>query len=68
MTAQELAKAYAETLHKAPNAWGHHVHDTLGRSDNIMWKLRQLVGDDECDRLIDEALVEIDLSKLVEGN
>jgi len=56
MTPQELAKAYVKTINGQPNGWGQYVHPTLGRSDFIMLRLRQLVGEQECDRLIDEQL------------
>ena len=59
MTPQELAKAYAETITGPPNGWGEHVHPDLGRSDYIMLRIRQLVGDQECNRLIDQELAEL---------
>jgi hypothetical protein len=56
MTPEKLAKAYVQTINAPPNGWGQHVHPTLGRSDFIMLELRRLVGEQECDRLIDEQL------------
>jgi hypothetical protein len=59
MTPEELAKAYAETITGPANGWGQHCHPTLGRSDYIMRRLSAVVGHDECQRMIDEALTAI---------
>jgi hypothetical protein len=56
LTNKELAQAYAETIRGPANAWGQHVHKTLGRSDYIMLKLRERVGEIECNHLIWEAM------------
>ena len=56
MTAQELATAYAQTICGPANGWGQHVHPRLGVSHSIMGLLRKLVGDDECQRLIKQAI------------
>ena len=56
MNKYDLAKAYAETIYGPANGWGQHVHPTLGRSDYIMFALRKLVGDAECNELIDAAM------------
>ncbi len=49
---KKLAKAYADALNSWPNSWGQYCHPIEGRSDFIMNRLRNLVGDDECQRLI----------------
>jgi hypothetical protein len=59
MTPQELAKAYAKTITGPANGWGQHAHSTLGLSDFIMLRIRELVGEQECDRLIDQELAEL---------
>lgn len=56
MTPQQIATAYAETINGPANGWGQHTHPTLGRSDWIMLRLRKMVGADESERLIDEAM------------
>jgi hypothetical protein len=57
MTAQQLAQAYVETIHGPTDGWGACVHPTLGRSDYIMLHLYKMVGEDECNRLIDDAMI-----------
>ena len=54
--ANRLAIAYAETIKGPANGWGQHVHPSFGRSDFIMHRLSLLVGQDECQRLITEAM------------
>ena len=56
MTPQQLAIAYVETINGPANGWGQYVHPTLGQSHAIMHKLSQIVGHDECQRLITEAM------------
>ena len=55
MTPQQLAQAYVETICGPANGWGQHVHPVLGQSHYIMLRIRNKVGESECDRLIDEA-------------
>lgn len=56
MTAQKLAKAYAETIAAPPNGWGQHVHPTLGRSDYIMRRIYKMVGEEKGLELICAAM------------
>lgn len=56
MTPEQIAQAYAETIRRPANGWGQHVHPTLGVSHAIMFKLHQMVGEQESDRLIDAAM------------
>jgi hypothetical protein len=58
MTPEQLAKAYAETINGPADGWGQHKHPTQGESGHIMLRIRRLVGEEECDRLIDEAMKE----------
>lgn len=58
MTAEQLARAYAETIYRPANGWGQHVHPELGRSDSIMQRLYRMVGEAEANRLIDEAMAD----------
>jgi hypothetical protein len=59
MTKEQIAQAYAETINGPANGWGQCVHPTLGRSDYIMLRLRNMVGTDECERLLDKAIREL---------
>ena len=54
--AQMLADAYVATIGRFANGCPEYVHPTYGRSHHIMRRLRQLVGEAECDRLIFAAL------------
>jgi hypothetical protein len=54
--AKDLATAYVKALRGPPNGWGQFTHPLYGRSDHIMFRIRQLVGEAECNRLIDEAM------------
>lgn len=56
MTPEQIAKAYVETINGPANGWGQHVHPTLGRSHAIMLRLRRMVGEEECERLLDAAM------------
>ncbi len=54
---KRLAKEYAEAINSAPNGWSQHVHPVTGaRSDYIMRQLWDMVGEDECTRLIKQAM------------
>lgn len=53
---RELAAAYVQTLHSAPNAWGAHVHPVYGRSDAIMLRMVRKYGDAATDAAIDAAM------------
>jgi hypothetical protein len=55
-TPNELAQAYAETINGKSNGWGQYCHPTLGRSDFIMLKLWNIVGKDQAEKLIDDAM------------
>lgn len=56
LTPGELADIYVETLDSPPNAWGQHVHPQFGQAHNIMWILREAVGDEMCQKLIRDRL------------
>jgi hypothetical protein len=62
MKPEYIAQVYAKTLSGRPNAWGQHVHQTLGRSDHIMGTLFDIVGSVEGMRLINEAFARLDAS------
>jgi hypothetical protein len=52
----ELARAYVQTLHSAPNGLGQHVHPAYGRSDAIMLRMVRAYGDAATDAAIDAAM------------
>lgn len=58
MTPEQLAQAYAETIYGPANAWGQHVHKTLGVSHVIMHELRSMVGTERADAMIDAAMAD----------
>ena len=54
-TATHLAEIYVKTVNGPANAWGQYCHPAYGQSHDIMRRIRQLVGEKWCDRLIDRA-------------
>ena len=55
-TAEDLAKAYVETIYGPANGWGQYCHPTLGRSDYVMLRIFKLVGKDKGNLLIDREM------------
>ena len=55
LTIEEQAGIYVELISGPPNAWGQHIHPTLGVSHAIMGRMWQQHGQEEADEAIDKA-------------